>query len=52
VRTLGTDSRVRDVRDIQVRQREPHSRQWLADVTLTAADGAALDLPVELGAQS
>ncbi|GAA3436232.1 hypothetical protein [Kutzneria kofuensis] len=54
VRTIGTDSRVRDVRDIQVYQRDPaaHDRTWRADVTVTAADGATLDLPVELGAQS
>jgi hypothetical protein len=54
VRTLGTDSRVRDVRDIKVRQRDPaaHDRTWIAEVTLTAADGDTLDLPVELGAQS
>jgi hypothetical protein len=48
VRTLGTDPRVREVRDVEVLEPPPDSgrRLWEVVVTLLTIDGAQFALPV------
>ncbi|GAA5093521.1 hypothetical protein [Nocardia iowensis] len=52
VRTISTDQRVREIRDIDVldAQVDPHHRKWNVEVSIIAGDGTAATLTTELGA--
>lgn len=54
VRTLSTDARVREIRDIQVRdpQLDPHHRTWRVDVSIITGDGTSATLTTEVGARA
>ncbi|WP_225731763.1 MULTISPECIES: hypothetical protein [unclassified Nocardia] len=51
VRTLSTDARVREIRDIQVvdPNLDPHHRVWTVDVSIIAADGTPAVLRTTIG---
>jgi hypothetical protein len=51
VRTLGTEPRVQDIRDIRIEPLDGTGRRaWHADVSIMTADGSAADLTVKVGA--
>ncbi|QIS19634.1 hypothetical protein [Nocardia terpenica] len=51
VRTVGGDTRVQDIRDVQVSARDPYRRQWTVDVSIITATGAAAVLTTTIGAR-
>ncbi|WP_433634299.1 hypothetical protein [Nocardia sp. CA-120079] len=54
VRTLGTDHRVQEIRDVQVidPQLDAHHRQWAVVVSIITSDGTPAVLKANIGAQA
>ncbi|WP_141717315.1 hypothetical protein [Nocardia altamirensis] len=54
VRTIGTDPRVQDIRDIEIVDAgtDPRHRTWRVDVSITTSDGTPAVLTTTVGAPS
>lgn len=54
VRTIGTDPRVQEIRDIQVidPKSDAHHRQWVVVVSIITSDGTPAVLRANIGAQA
>jgi hypothetical protein len=53
VRTIGSEPRVQDIRDIRVEPLDDTGRRaWRAEVSIVTAGGSAADLTVKVGAPS
>ncbi len=53
VRTLGSEPRVQDIRDIRIEPLDGTGRRaWRAEVSIVTADGSASELTVKVGARA